>query len=103
MVCSPLGTLSRSGRRARRTPEARRFTTGGLGLCLGTLISYVLQTRYANKDADFYWLAIIAAAAVFGIGHLPLLFSLIAQPTILLIGLIIALNLILGVIAGWLH
>ncbi|AFY55476.1 CAAX amino terminal protease family [Rivularia sp. PCC 7116] len=63
----------------------------------------IFQKASGTPKSIFYWFGITVAAAIFGIGHLPLLFSLIAQPTILLIGLIMALNMITGIIAGWLY
>lgn len=63
----------------------------------------VFQKGSGKPKSAFFGLGILIAAVIFGIGHLPALFSLISQPTILLITLIIALNMILGVIAGWLY
>ena len=63
----------------------------------------VFQKGQGTPNSIFYWLGIIGAAAIFGVGHLPILFSLIAQPTIFLISFVIALNMVVGVIAGWLY
>lgn len=63
----------------------------------------VFQKDSGKPKATFFWLGILIAAAIFGLGHLPVLFSLISQPTIFLIALVVTLNMILGVIAGWLY
>ena len=48
------------------------------------------------------WLAIVLAAIIFGIGHLPAVLA-ITTPTTLLIARIIILNAIGGIIFGWLY
>lgn len=63
----------------------------------------LFQRASGTPKSLFYWFGIIVAAVIFGIGHLPVLFTLVSQPTILLIALIIALNMIFGLIAGWLY
>lgn len=63
----------------------------------------IFQKGSGKPKYVFYWLGIIVSAAIFGLGHLPVLFSFISQPTIFLIALVIALNMVVGVIAGWLY
>ncbi|MEM9926450.1 MAG: CPBP family glutamic-type intramembrane protease [Cyanobacteria bacterium P01_D01_bin.50] len=63
----------------------------------------IFQKGSGKPRSAFFVLGIIIAAAIFGIGHLPILFSLISQPTIFLITLVITLNMVVGVITGWLY
>ncbi len=49
-----------------------------------------------------YWAGIIGAALLFGAGHLPIVFSLVEEPGVLLISYIILANAVFGFIAGWL-
>ena len=52
-------------------------------------------------NADM-WLAIILAAVIFGIGHLPTLLA-ITTPSPLLIVRTIVINCVAGIIFGWLY
>ena len=98
---------------AKQIPMIFRILYGGI--CEELLIRWGLMTfivwvqfKIFQKGEGklkpiFYWLGIIGAAVIFGIGHLPILFTLISQPSIFLIALVVALNMIVGVIAGWLY
>jgi membrane protease YdiL (CAAX protease family) len=49
-----------------------------------------------------YWLGIVGAALLFAAGHLPLLFALVAAPSVWMIAAVILGNTIVGVGFGWL-
>ncbi len=63
----------------------------------------LVQRRNGSPKSRYVWLAIATVAVLFGVGHLPLLMTLVAQPGIGLIAYIVTLNLIFGLVAGWLY
>ena len=71
-----------------------------------TLISWIFfkikKTEEGKPTSAGMWLAIIIAAVIFGIGHLPTLLA-ITTPTPLLIIRVIILNAVGGIIFGWLY
>lgn len=50
-----------------------------------------------------HWIGNVAAAFLFGLGHLPALFGVVAEPAGWLITLVIAGNMVAGLIFGWLY
>jgi hypothetical protein len=77
-----------------------------LRLFLMTLIVWIIfkikKTEEGKSTSAGMWLAIILAAIIFGIGHLPTVLAL-TTPTPVLITRIIVLNTIGGIIFGWLY
>lgn len=77
-----------------------------LRLFLMTLIAWVIfkikKTEEGKPTNGGMWLAIILAAVIFGIGHLPTALA-IATLTPLLIIKVITLNAVGGIIFGWLY
>jgi hypothetical protein len=77
-----------------------------LRLFLMTLIAWIIfkikKTEEGKPTSAGMWLAIVLAAIIFGIGHLPAVLA-ITTPTTLLIARIIILNAIGGIIFGWLY
>ncbi len=77
-----------------------------LRLFLMTLIVWIFfkiwKTEEGKPTKIGMWLAIILAAVIFGIGHLPTLLAITA-PTPLLIVRTIILNAVGGIIFGWLY
>ena len=47
--------------------------------------------------------AILISSVVFGIGHLPLVFSLSPQPAVAVIAFVVLANSLFGIIAGYLY
>jgi membrane protease YdiL (CAAX protease family) len=47
-----------------------------------------------------YWTGALAAALLFALGHLPLLFALIADPPFALVAAVVGLNTIFGLAYG---
>ena len=109
----PAEYLALSQNPGSQIPLLARILYGGIVeelLCRWGLMTFlvwlpwkIFQKASGTPKSIFFWLSIVAAAAIFGIGHLPVLFTLVSQPTILLIALIIFLNMLVGVIAGWLY
>jgi membrane protease YdiL (CAAX protease family) len=77
-----------------------------LRLFLMTLIVWIIfkikKTEEGKPTNAGMWLAIILAAVIFGIGHLPTAMA-ITTPTPLLIIKVIILNAVGGIIFGWLY
>jgi membrane protease YdiL (CAAX protease family) len=71
-----------------------------------TLIAWIIfkikKTEEGKPTSAGMWLAIVLAAIIFGIGHLPAVLA-ITTPTTLQIARIIILNAIGGIIFGWLY
>lgn len=94
-------------------PPTTRFFYGGIteeilmrwGLM--TLLVWLpwkfLQTGTSRPRPFFFWGAILATALLFGVGHLPLLFSLVPQASSFLVIYIVGLNALVGIAAGWLY
>lgn len=77
-----------------------------LRLFLMTLIVWIIfkikKTQEGKPTKSGMWIAIILAAIIFGIGHLPTVLA-IATPTPMLITRVIVLNAVGGIIFGWLY
>lgn len=85
---------------------------GGIGeeilmrLFLMTLFVFIMMKiggrKYPPASAVMVWIAIVLSAAIFGIGHLPVL-SALAEPTAGLVARTIVLNMIGGLAFGCLY
>lgn len=71
-----------------------------------TLLVWIPYRLFAQRaeqvPTSFYIAAIIIAAIIFGIGHLPIAFILAPSLTLSLIAYVITLNTLFGLIAGYL-
>ncbi|WP_300672747.1 CPBP family intramembrane glutamic endopeptidase [Soonwooa sp.] len=68
-----------------------------------TFLVWILFKISKNKNSWIYWVGIIISSALFGLGHLPVVASLVSNPSIQLISYIILGNFIGGLIFGWLY
>ncbi|MGB9979744.1 CPBP family intramembrane glutamic endopeptidase [Methanobacterium sp.] len=77
-----------------------------LRLFLMTLIAWIIfkikKTKEGNPKNAGMWLAIILAAIIFGIGHLPTVMSLTTLTPLVIVRTIV-LNAVGGIIFGWLY
>lgn len=62
----------------------------------------IFNKNLSKPSKGMYWMGIFLAAFIFGVGHLPIVYKLVENVTPFLIGYIIILNMIFGIIAGWL-
>ncbi len=62
----------------------------------------LLATKVGLQRASALWVGNVGAALLFGIGHLPLLFAIMPDPPIWIIGAVIVGNVVPGLIFGWL-
>ncbi|MEO0541405.1 MAG: CPBP family intramembrane glutamic endopeptidase [Cyanobacteria bacterium P01_A01_bin.105] len=94
-------------------PPLTRFFYGGIteeilmrwGLM--TLLVWLpwklLQKSMGRPSQGLVWSAIVMAALLFGLGHLPLLFQLVPQASASLALYIVGLNALVGIATGWLY
>lgn len=86
-----------------------RFTYGGLTeellMRFGfmTLIVWVVYKITKQLNGFTYWTGIFFASILFAVGHFPVAFSAVSNPTILLLTYILIGNSIAGIFFGWLY
>lgn len=68
-----------------------------------TLVTWVIYKATKKLDNKTYWSAIIAASLLFAVGHLPVAFASIQNPSITLLSYILIGNSLAGIIFGWLY
>ena len=68
-----------------------------------TFVVWILSQLTKSKISWIYWVGILVSSLLFGIGHLPMVNSLVENPTIELISYIVVGNSIGGLIFGWLY
>lgn len=85
-----------------------RFTYGGLTeellMRFGfmTLVVWVIFKITKKLGNSTYWTGIIVASILFAVGHFPVVFNTVQNPTIALLTYILIGNSIAGLIFGWL-
>lgn len=86
-----------------------RFLYGGfteeiiMRFGLMTLIVWVLCKIVRKANAAVYWTGIMVAALLFAVGHFPIAFQAVDQPSALLIIYLLLGNAVGGIIFGWLY
>jgi len=88
---------------------AVRFLYGGfteeilMRFGLMTFVIRLLSWIFRSKGATVYWAGISIAALLFAIGHFPVAFQAVGNPSGLLIGYILVGNMAGGMVFGWLY
>lgn len=108
----PAEFIEKGAELAKDMPVLARFFYGGiteeilLRWFMMSVVAFVpyklLQKGQGTPKAGFIWFGIVIAAFLFGAGHLPMVYSIVEQPNMTLIGYIIGLNMVFGLIGGWL-
>ena len=86
-----------------------RFTYGGLTEELlmrygfMTLIVWIIYKITKKLNSITYWTGIILAAALFALGHFPIAFSAVSDPSVSLLSYILIGNSLAGIFFGWLY
>jgi hypothetical protein len=86
-----------------------RFTYGGITEELlmrygfMTLIVWIIYKITKKLNSSTYWTGIILAAALFALGHLPVAFSAVSNPSVSLLSYILIGNSVAGIFFGWLY
>ena len=70
---------------------------------LMSLFVYMFSLIFKSNPSIKYWLGIIVCSFLFGLGHLPMVYQLVGQPSISLVFYIIIGNFVAGIIFGWLY
>lgn len=68
-----------------------------------TLITWVIFKITKKLTTPVYWTAIIASSVLFALGHLPIVFAAIAEPTMATLLYIIFANSVGGLIFGYVY
>ena len=93
-------------------PLATRVLYGGLteeilarwgAMTVAVWLAWRLAGRPRHLGGWAYWLGIVAAAAIFGLGHLPVLFAILQAPPAWLVASVVATNTVSGIAFGWLY
>lgn len=88
---------------------AARFLYGGiveeLFMRFGLMTFFVwLCSKITKNTRDYvYWVGIVLATLLFAIGHFPVVFNSVENPSALLLSYVIIGNSVGGVIFGWLY
>ncbi len=88
---------------------AARFLYGGLTeeilMRFGfmTLMVWVASKIFGGTKSIVYWVGIIIASVIFALGHFPIAYQAVGEPSIGLLVYIIIGNTIAGLVFGWLY
>ncbi len=88
---------------------AARFLYGGLTeeilmrFGLMTLVVWLASKILGGTKPMVYWIGILIAAIIFALGHFPIAFQAVGNPTTSLLSYILIGNSIGGIIFGWLY
>jgi len=86
-----------------------RFLYGGITeeilvrFGLLSLMAWALGKVLRNHSNYSYWIAILISAIIFGLGHFPIVYTMVENPTTILMSYILIANMVGGVIFGWLY
>ncbi|PVH25483.1 CPBP family glutamic-type intramembrane protease [Sphingobacterium corticibacter] len=68
-----------------------------------SLFIWLLSLLFKSKPNWIYWAGILLAGLLFGLGHLPVVFNAMADPSLAVILYIVFGNMVGGSIFGWLY
>lgn len=68
-----------------------------------TLIVWLIFKLTKNLSNSTYWIGIILASILFAVGHFPVVFNAVQNPTISLLTYVLIGNSIAGIFFGWLY
>lgn len=92
-----------------KPPLITRFLYGGLTeeilvrFGFMTFFVWILFKISRKLNPIVYWFGIIVSALVFALGHLPIVYTSVSEPTTELVFYIILANSLGGIIFGWLY
>lgn len=88
---------------------AARFLYGGITeeilmrFGLMTLLVWIVAKISKGTKPSLYWIGIILAALIFAVGHFPMVFQVIGNPSPILISYVLLGNSLGGLVFGWLY
>lgn len=68
-----------------------------------TLIVWLAFKVFKSLTPTVYWIGIIISSIIFGIGHFPIVFQTVAEPSAFLLLYVLFGNSLGGIIFGWLY
>lgn len=68
-----------------------------------SFLVWLFVTVFKSTNPIVYWTAILIAAFFFALGHFPLVFQLVENPSMLLLSYILIGNITGGIVFGWLY
>ncbi len=68
-----------------------------------TFVVWVASKLTKNLNGTTYWIGIILSTILFAIGHFPVVYASVSQPSFLLLTYILIGNSVGGLILGWLY
>ena len=68
-----------------------------------TLVVWLASKVLNSLTPVVYWIGIIVSSIVFGLGHFPIVFQTVFEPSSFLLLYILIANSLGGVIFGWLY
>ena len=68
-----------------------------------TLVVWIIFKITKNPGNSTYWIGIILASILFAVGHFPVVFAAVTNPTIALLTYVLIGNFIAGLFFGWLY
>jgi len=68
-----------------------------------TLVVWIVSKVTNNLVNSTYWIGIILASILFGLGHFPVVFNTVPNPSITLLTYVLIGNSIAGLFFGWLY
>lgn len=88
---------------------AARFLYGGITeeivmrFGLMTFIVWLGSLIFKSLNTSVYWIGILIAAFLFALGHFPVVYQSISDPSTALLSYVIIGNMVGGIIFGWLY
>lgn len=88
---------------------AARFLYGGITeeivmrFGLMTFIVWLGSLIFKSLNSSVYWIGILIAAFLFALGHFPIVYQSISDPSTALLSYVIIGNMVGGIIFGWLY
>ncbi|NOQ25252.1 MAG: CPBP family intramembrane metalloprotease [Bacteroidales bacterium] len=88
---------------------AARFLYGGfteeiiIRFGLMTFIVWLISKIFRSTNSKIYWISILIVSVIFGLGHFPIVFQSLSNPSALLLSYVLIGNSIGGIIFGWLY
>ncbi len=88
---------------------AARFLYGGITeeilmrFGLMTLLVWIASKIFKGTNPSVYWIGIILAALIFAVGHFPIVFQSIDDPSSIMLAYVLIGNSVGGLVFGWLY
>ena len=70
---------------------------------LMTLLIWIASKIFKGTNSIVYWIGIVIAAIIFALGHFPIAYQSVNNPSVGLLAYILIGNTIGGLVFGWLY